>query len=32
VKEGYGLVADSTEELVWKAPFDIRPPIRDITP
>jgi Uma2 family endonuclease len=28
----YELVADSTTELVLKAPFDIKLPIRDITP
>ncbi|HEY7271097.1 MAG TPA: Uma2 family endonuclease [Actinoplanes sp.] len=31
-KNGYELVADATEELVLKAPFEIRLPIRDITP
>jgi hypothetical protein len=31
-KNGYALVADATEELVPRAPFDIRLPIRDITP
>ena len=31
-KSGYELVADTTEELVLKAPFEIRLPIRDITP
>jgi hypothetical protein len=31
-KNGYELVAEATEELVLKAPFDIRLPIRDITP
>ena len=31
-KNGYELAADATEELVLKAPFDIRLPIRDITP
>jgi len=29
---GYELVADSTEELVLTAPFEIKLPIRDITP
>ena len=31
-KNGYELVADATEELMLTAPFDIRLPIRDITP
>jgi Uma2 family endonuclease len=31
-KNGYELVADATEELVLEAPFEIRLPIRDITP
>ena len=32
VKGRYELVADSDEELILKAPFEIRLPIRDITP
>jgi Uma2 family endonuclease len=32
VNGNYELVGDSAEELVLKAPFDIRLPIRDITP
>jgi Uma2 family endonuclease len=32
VKGRYELVGDSGEELVLKAPFDIRLPVRDITP
>ncbi|WP_433722305.1 Uma2 family endonuclease [Actinoplanes sp. CA-051413] len=31
-KKGYELVADSAEELVLTAPFEIRLPIADITP
>jgi Uma2 family endonuclease len=31
-KTGYELVADATEELVLMEPFEIRLPIRDITP
>ena len=31
-KSGYELVADATEELVLTEPFEIRLPIRDITP
>jgi Uma2 family endonuclease len=31
-KNGYELVADTTEELVLTEPFEIRLPIRDITP
>jgi Uma2 family endonuclease len=32
VDEHYELVADSAEELVLSAPFEIKLPIRDITP
>ena len=32
VDGAYELVADSTEELVLERPFEIRLPIRDITP